>query len=318
MMSMGFASKLAIVAAALTIGAPLGVAWLPPNNALVLPSRHSAHSQTLVRYKDRGDNDDTDMNDQVVEPSTLRIDTAFMDPFREQLEPWLNSLTTVTRSDPIWVGEELLHISPSDALQQCFDSLLRQQAVEVFPPNDNALSRKHLFDWDWKYAMVKSLTQQDDWTAKSWKLGQSNTHPLRLQAVAIPAHSSLPPHVHPAVELDIPILGTLYEERSSQLLFVDPDLIDRAPEHSLGSPLSDFSPTPTPLELQTIAQDITERVSEVHQITDFSHDWETHPVVAGQCLLNPVGSVHRSYTQDEACLLFVLGPNVHAHFLKEP
>jgi hypothetical protein len=84
----------------------------------------------------------------------------------------------------------------------------------------------------------------------------------------------------------------------------------------LGTPLSDFSTTPTPQELQIIEMDISERVSSVHRLSDFDRDWQTHSIQSGQCLLNPVGSVHRSFTKEEPCLLFCLGPNVHARFIE--
>ena len=42
---------------------------------------------------------------------------------------------------------------------------------------------------------------------------------------------------------------------------------------------------------------------------------QTTMIEPGRCLVNKVGSIHRSHTKDEPCLLFCLGPNVHAHFL---
>ena len=237
-----------------------------------------------------------------------RVNTSFLDINRQELSEWLNSLSKVERSEPLWVGSDLLHVSPSQALQSRLDTLLPDRVVTLFPPG--SLQPKVKFDWDWKYALVKLFSFEEDWKARNWKLGLSNTHPLRLQLVAIPANTSLPPHVHPALELDIPLMGTLYEERSEKL--VDPDLVDRAPEHSLGTPLSDFSPQPTPEELKAINLDLTERVSEAHRLEEF--EWELRSIQAGEVLVNTVGSVHRSFTKSEPCLLFVLGPNVHAHF----
>jgi hypothetical protein len=239
------------------------------------------------------------------------INTSFLDPNREELTQWLRSLSQVERSEPLWVGSDLLHTSPSETLQSRLDTMYRRNnsAITLFPPE--SVQPRAKFDWDWKYSLVKLFSCEEDWKARNWKSGLSNTHPLRLQLVAIPANTTLPPHVHPAVELDIPLMGTLYEERTS--LLVDPDLVDRAPHHSLGTPLSDFSSEPTPEELKAIHQDLTERVSQVHRLSELL-EWELHSVRAGEVLVNSVGSVHRSFTKDEPCLLFVLGPNVHAHF----
>ena len=198
---------------------------------------------------------------------------------------------------------------------------------------------------------------------------------------------------------------------------IDSEILDRAPEHSIGTPLSDFSIIPTPEELRIIDQDISQRmttdISSLLEIlqqrgeeedvfeteeresrpwssssssttkgknrmknilpkwfsrgtsqqqqqqqerrrqgndatttdatdddddtgneTDHHHHrydtsstsiscpeflqqfpMETTSIEAGRCLVNKVGSIHRSYTLDEPCLLFCLGPNVHAHFL---
>jgi hypothetical protein len=297
--------------------------WSPVSStvAIKVKQRRFLQVPTHIRYKEREDDDTSKILEDIyeqVDTSALRVDTAFMLPFEDQLMQWMDTLPGVTRSLPVWVGSNILHISPSETLQECLHTM--QVRANLFPMQE--VRKKHLFDWDWKYAMVKSLSQQPDWTVRSWKLGTSNSHPLRLQVVAIPPHTSLPPHVHPAVELDIPILGTLYEETSPESAKqqrlesrVDPDLIDRAPEHSLGTPLSDFSTTPTPQELQIIAMDISERVSGVHRLSDFDGDWQSHSIQPGQCLLNPVGSVHRSFTKEEPCLLFCLGPNVHARFI---
>lgn len=210
---------------------------------------------------------------------------------------------------------------------------------------------------------MKCLGHSKEWNEHVSKQGLSNTHPLRLQVVAIPPHTSVGWHVHPAVELDIPILGTLYCEEPmdttndndvDEPLMIDEDALDRAIEHSLGTPLSDFSNVPTTAELQAIDQDLSERVSESLELlhdeesstTGKKHnliqrflrgakdkeyndedpqdprpkllqkyEMEINQVEPGRCLVNKVGSVHRSYTKDEPCLLFCLGPNVHAHFL---
>ena len=262
-----------------------------------------------------------------------RIDTSFLEPHQDALVEWLNNLQKVERSPPLWVGPNLLRLSSSEVLQDCLTAIMsshtEMKTPKLFSDKDHPAT-KYQFDWAWRYCLMKLLSQEHEWNNMVAKQGMSNTHPLRLQVVAIPARTSLPPHAHPAVELDIPLLGTLYEDRASpppasddnlggDIMLVDPDLLDRAPEHSLGTPLSDFSPIPTTAELQAIGHDVSQRVSQEYPTLEEyckSKHWHKGSVEAGQCLVNKVGSVHRSYTREEPCLLFVLGPNVHAHFVE--
>jgi len=294
-------------------------------------------------------------HDQYLEDAStttaLHLDLDFLEPHKDDLTNWLCSLSALERSEPLWVGTHLLHLSPSAVLQHCLDSITENHnhnfktSLELFPAEQ--VTSKYTFDWAWRYALIKLLKQNQEWNKVVSKQGISNTHPLRLSLVAIPPHTTLQPHVHPGVELDIPILGTLYEERpkavvqeekengepslslSSSSFLVDSDLLDRAPEHSLGTPLSDFSPQPTAHELQLISQDLSQRVSEYYadnKTNNHHHhpvllpdieQWHEGSIPAGECLVNKVGSVHRSFTRDEPCLLFVLGPNVHAHWLPQ-
>ena len=346
---------------------------------LQVSQKRSSSPLTPLSYQKENHNDGQDgHSNNPIATLNPRIDTSFLDPTTSQdLMGWMSSQTAVQRSPPVWVGTQLMKVSPAKVLQE---SLLSLEEIPVVPANlfseaastattpsssSSSTTTMYQFDWAWRYCLMKCLGHSKEWNEHVSKQGLSNTHPLRLQVVAIPPHTSVGWHVHPAVELDIPILGTLYCEEpmmdtttnnnNVEPLMIDEDALDRAIEHSLGTPLSDFSSVPTKEELQAIDQDLSERVSEslelrVHDeesnnsgkkhnvVQRFlrgakakeyndedpqdprpkllqKYDMETNQVESGRCLVNKVGSIHRSYTKDEPCLLFCLGPNVHAHFL---
>ena len=144
------------------------------------------------------------------------------------------------------------------------------------------------------------------------RFGRSNTHPLRLQLIAIPPNTELALHVHPAIELDIPLIGELHERRSD--ILIPSNSLTRLPEHAIGTPLSNFSEEPTREELQIVAESLSERV--VLEDSGSKGVFQTNTIGPGESLVNQVGSVHQSFTSsDSPCLLLVLGPNVHGHFM---
>jgi hypothetical protein len=191
-------------------------------------------------------------------------------------------------------------------VQEHLESLL-PHAPTLFPTEWS----KAKFDFEWQTSFLKNSMPSYE-LPQMLRYGRSNSHPLRLQLVAVPPHTQLQLHAHPAMELDIPLLGDLWERRSNILLL--PETLSRQPEHSIGTPLSNFSETPTPEELQIIANDLSERV--VLKDHGAEGSFVTQRVYQGHCLVNAVGSVHQSFTSEESpCLLLVLGANVHAHFL---
>jgi hypothetical protein len=168
------------------------------------------------------------------------------------------------------------------------------------------------FDFDWRVCFLKSMPSAE--LVSILQHGaRSNSHPLRLQLVAIPPHSELRLHAHASIELDIPLIGDLWERRRSNNILMPPDMLARRMEHSFGTPLSNFSEKPTMEELQVIGQDLSERAI----LPDNGKEgvFVEGQVSQGDCLVNQVGSVHQSFTKEKPCLLWVLGANVHAHFL---
>lgn len=278
----------------------------------------------------------------------LQLDVSdFIECEREVL-PWLHTLSTVTRSEPCWIGTldhragAVLTTSPSNVVEQHLQalivkSLLSNTSPLVLFPSNKARSK---FDVQWKEILLNLLPRSD---LHSLLLhGQSNSHPMRLQLVAIPPNTRLPVHAHPAVELDIPLFGQLHEQLVPNFLISRQSLCRQRPEHCVAE-FSNFFDThngfsfpPTAKDLEFIRNDLTKRIQQqyyvqrMEQSTDNEFQLVVDSVVPsssgnsdigtvhnlyypGDCLVNPVGSVHQSYTKDIPCLLLVLGPNVHAH-----
>jgi hypothetical protein len=225
------------------------------------------------------------------------------------LYEWLDTLKKVERSEPEWIQNDVLTLSPSTLLEEHLESLLPVGTIRpvLFPTE---WSRRK-FDFDWRACFLKSMPTSA--LNEILHNGQSNTHPLRLQLVAIPPQTSLQLHCHPACELDIPLLGQLYERAT--LITIPSDTLQRRIDQQIGTPLSNFSSRPTPTELEQIAHDLSTRI----KLPDYgpSGRFVERVILNGQCLVNLPGSIHQSFTKKEkgGCLLWVLGPNVHAHFL---
>ncbi|KAG7338213.1 hypothetical protein IV203_025125 [Nitzschia inconspicua] len=255
---------------------------------------------------------------------------------------WIAHLSSVERSDPTWIDEDFLTtLSPSSLLQEHMESLLPLEIVshsisQVLFPTEWS---RHKFDLDWKESFLKSMPSIDLEDILQ-QHGRSNTHPLRLQLVAIPPNTTLPFHVHPAIEFNVPILGQLWHRVPNQndgipATMVSRDLLQRQWQHQLGSPLSvnTFSPHPTPQELAIISIDLSNRLQQSGgAVLAQNVTFQEGVVLTGQCMVNMIGSIHQSYTQADktqgcqsiqssgddqqsgGCLLWALGPSVHAHF----
>jgi hypothetical protein len=238
----------------------------------------------------------------------LDTSTIFTDNEISSINEWLNNLSKVERSEPIWIGSDFLtSISPSSLLEEQFTSLLPiGSSIEIFNGEER---RRYKFDFDYRECFLKALPTNHLTTILD--CGQSNTHPLRLQLVAIPPSTYLPLHVHTAIELDIPLLGEMHEYVSPVLL--PAECVERPLEYQIGTPLSKMkTKTPTKDDLTKISNDISEHII----LKDFGMDgsFVENTVQQGECLINQPGSIHQSYSLTSGCLLLALGPGVHAYF----
>ena len=227
---------------------------------------------------------------------------------KEILLTWLCSLPKLERSENEWIGHDILTFSPSALLEEQLISLCptTTQITTLFPTE----ASRAKFDFDWRCLLLKTIPSFD--LNDILQDGLCNSHPMRLQLIAFPPNCELTLHVHAAVELAVPIIGQYCQRRTHILL--PRDNLSRRPEHSIGTPLSNFSDRPTADELNIIREDLTKR-AHFPNVGD-EGKFESEKLSQGQCLLNKVGSVHQSFTSNEPCLLWVLGPSVQAQFLE--
>ena len=257
----------------------------------IISQQSSSSSNSKKNTKNQGDDVKTDSNDN--------NDRRIMD--------WLTNLKELERSEPTWItGDDILDISHSMLIQEHFESMYYgSDCPKLF--NCGKEFAKAKFDFDWRCIFLKSMPE----LTEVLETGRCNTHPLRLQLVAIPPNTSLPLHVHATGEIDLPLIGELWEHGSNVRL--DKDDLCRQPHHSIGTPLSDFASKPTPTELEMIKQDLADRIV-LEDNGPEEGKFHNQRIVAGECLVNQIGSVHQSYTKDQPCLLWCLGANVHGHF----
>lgn len=299
------------------------------------------------------DSEDVDGSANSIHSHRFFLDTSNLIPNeRDQVAilEWIETLSGVERSDPTWIddGDFLTTLSPSSLLQEHLESLL---PLETLPQQQHSVSQalfpnewsRHKFDFDWRASFLKCLPTED-LTDILEHQGKSNTHPLRFQLVAIPPETALSWHAHPAIEFNIPLLGQMWErvplDSDDVTMQINPDMLQRQWEQQLGSPLSvnKFSLHPTTDELAIISKDLSNRVNEslgINAATLLSGKTTERVIVTGQCMVNTVGSIHQSFTKTDdnhdflkvqrgeeksrrqgGCLLWALGPNVHANFFK--
>ena len=292
-----------------------------PSSSLLSPLFYQNHAEEGGEEKDGGQqqssserkwqrNDNKNSNND--DGDHCRLDVNPFSRHEKSILNWLNSLTRLERSEPEWMvgNNDVLRIRPSLLVQEHLESLMPRAPPAVFETE----WERAKFDFEWRDMLLRSMQQ----TSKAelpavLSHGRSNSHPLRLQLVAIPANTTLRLHAHPSLEVTVPLVGTLYECRSNSLVHQPSETLSRQPMHSIGTPLSDFSERPTAEELNQIAKDLSNRVI----LPDSGRDgrFRVREAMPGEGLVNSAGSVHQSYTKNDPCLLLALGPNIHAHFL---
>lgn len=263
----------------------------------------------------------------------MKIDVSCLASLEPAIMEWLSGLPTLERSDPAWIASpggssdsptqgDILTIGPMSLIQEQLVSLMGFSAAPSALLQQVSEWERTKFDFDWRESLLKGLRSQD--LTEVLQVGQSNTHPLRLQLVAVPPHTALSVHAHPGIELDIPLFGKLLvrngvTKAEGSPFQVPRDLLCRQPHHCIGTPLGNFSHPPSPDELGIVRADLSQRVQAKYSCGGASDleaivlAEEPRVLRPGDCLFNGVGTVHRSYTEDAPCLLFVLGPNVHAN-----
>lgn len=252
---------------------------------------------------------------------SLYIDTSCYDTHTDAIQSWLASLSKVERSEPTWLcsngddnSSDIMMISPSLLIQEHFDAMYTGfHAPILFPTEADRVK----FDFEWRYALLSVLPQSD--LDQVLTENQSNSHPLSMYLAAIPPGCCLSLHAHAAIEVFVPLVGCMHERRAVNVA-LDRDMLCRGPDMEVGGMGGLFTSRPSPEEIDTVAKDISDRI--VFADCGERGAFTERSVSKGQVELNPVGSVHQSFTTptDEGggggSLLFVVGSRVFGHFRK--
>lgn len=246
----------------------------------------------------------------------------FLDKMDRIVIPWFDELSEVKRSPPYWVGSDILTLSPSRIAQRGLDFLLgpnHSRAPLLFSTD----GEKNEFDDAWRKALLASFPHEILESILSD--GTSNTHPLRLQVIAVPSGYDFSLHGHPGIEMNIVLAGEMNERCQQQRrgaatvgrgegdTALPAETLRRRPEHRVEGP-GGFSRRPSPEELKAVGDDLSLRaiVEDCGERGSFS----SRTTRQGCVLVNDIGSVHQTYTlPGRGCLFLGLGSNLHAHFL---
>ena len=261
-------------------------------------------------------------HDEDAASSSLYIDTSCYDTNTDAIQSWLASLSKVERSEPTWLSNgydnnssDIMTISPSLLIQEHFDAMYTGfHAPILFPTEADRVK----FDFEWRYALLSVLPQGD--LDQVLTEAQSNSHPLSMYLAAIPPDCCLNLHAHAAIEVFVPLVGCMHERRAMNVA-LERDMLCRGPDMEIGGMGGLFSSHPSPEEIDNVAKDISDRIifSDCGERGAFTE----RSVSRGQVELNPVGSVHQSFTTrtDEdgggGSLLFIVGSRVFGHFRRK-
>ena len=119
-------------------------------------------------------------------------------------------------------------------------------------------------------------------------------------------------HSHPNVELDIPLVGDLWERRLMDAE-LRASLLERKTPLSGDVVTSNVYKAPTEEELARERKHLGEIADGIESLGSSGH-FVDRATREGQVLFNSVGSLHQSYTKENGCLIFVLWSGVHANF----
>ena len=298
---------------------------------------HHRTMRTLVSRRERSysslsyTQDDGTSGSNISKSSSLRIDTSCYESQIDAIHSWLSSLTKVERSETTWLGastsedgklsSDIMTISPSLLIQEHLDAMYTGFHAPVLFPTEADRTK---FDFEWRYALLSILPQND--LDQVLTCAQSNSHPLSMYLAAIPPDCCLNLHVHPAIEVFVPLVGIMHERRAMRVM-LPKDALCRSADMEVGGMGGLFTTQPTPEEIAAITNDISSRITfpDVGERGAFTE----RSICRGQIELNPVGSVHQSFTRtdgstshenstsDGGSLLFIVGSRVFGNFRRK-
>ena len=231
---------------------------------------------------------------------------------RPQILEWLSGLKQVEKSEQYWFNKgDIFTSSPSEVAQTLLDSF----SIAAQPQLFKTLEERQAFDSQFHASILVSMTAKtllEEVVSK----GMSNGHPLMLQFLACPPNVSFSLHSHASVELDIPLVGKLWEKYLYGAALNPTLLLRKSPLAVVQEMDQEGSKLYTPLfdeEVKEVTQSLTQTV--VDKIPSLGNIGKFVDRVneEGSVIYNEIGSIHQTYTKDQGCLILALWCGAHAN-----
>jgi|AntRauTorckE5430_2_1112549.scaffolds.fasta_scaffold00209_11 hypothetical protein len=254
---------------------------------------------------------------QAASHPTIRVD--YWKENKLAVGEWLNNLTEVVKSNSFWMEKgEILTMSHSTVVQNLLESML----AEVLPPPSFQLfdtdEAKVTFESEFLAAALSACGMASTEVIPAGLLGElvskgtSNSHPIKMQFLACPPNYNFKLHAHPTIELAIPFVGELWERRLMGAR-LHQSIVARQPALSVSTEGEDkFHRGPSDEEIGNVKKSLQKQLAEKLVSMGSLGEFVDRGLSEGQVLLNEVGSIHQSYTQNRGCLLLVLWSGMHA------
>jgi len=226
---------------------------------------------------------------------------------RDDIMSWLAALTEVKTSNPLWLTKgNMMSTSPSNAVETLLSYIgitsADGHAVDTFFSSKEAAQT---FDSQFQASMLNAFP------AKEYASGTSNSYPLKMQIMAAPPSQNWGLHAHPNVELMVPLVGEVWEKRLIRTE-VNPEVLRQSKSKGGKFPLKmDEDTGPDDDQLSLAKVELQEKIDSVKNLGG-EGEFVDRPVREGRVLFNSAGSVHRSYTKEEGCLMVVVWSGLHA------
>jgi hypothetical protein len=221
---------------------------------------------------------------------------------KPQILEWLSGLKQVKKSKQYWFNKgHIFASSPSKVVQTLLDSCSIAPVGEAQPQHFKTGEEKQAFGSQlhaFIMASVSTKTLIEEVVSK----GMSNGHPLMLQFLACPPNVIFTLHSHASVELDIPLVGELWEGYLYDAAVQPTLLLRKSPlEVVQGRDQKDgkLYNQPSNADLKEISHSLVQTVAEKFPSLGNIGKFVDQVNKEGSIIYNEVGSIHQTYTKDQ-------------------
>lgn len=231
---------------------------------------------------------------------------------RPRILDWLSSLKQVEKSKPYWFNHgDIFTTSPSEVAQTLLDSFSIAPEGEAAPTLFQTANESQVFDDQFQASILVAMTAKSLLEEVVSK-GMSNGHPLMLQFLACPPNFNFALHSHASVELDIPLIGELWEKYLHGVT-MNPTLLARTSPLVVNDEDRMLYNPPSEIEIKSESLALTNKVYEQVSSLGKAGKFVDQVNFEGSVIYNEIGSIHQTYTKDQGCLILALWCGAHAN-----